>query len=117
MGIGNSLNFKLQKNIITQSRGVCPGFFIKKENKKMAANIKWDNTIPTFETDIEKAMHKIVSSIHYWETVKLSTESLTKDEEKAMIKALRKSAKFNCIDLKIQKIRDQESIKISANVI
>jgi hypothetical protein len=83
----------------------------------MAANIKWDNNIPKFETDVEKAMHKIVSSLHYWETVKLSTESLTVDEEKAMVKALKKSAKFNCIDLKVQKMRDQQSIKISANVI
>ena len=83
----------------------------------MAANIKWDNDIPKFETDIEKAMHKIVSSLHYWETVKLSTESLSLDEEKAMVKALRKSAKFNCIDLKILKQRDQSAIKICANVI
>jgi uncharacterized protein with PIN domain len=83
----------------------------------MAANIKWDNNIPKFETDIEKAMHKIVSSLHYWETVKLSTESLTTDEEKEMVKALRKSAKFNCIDLKIQKAREQQLIRVSANVI
>jgi len=83
----------------------------------MITNTGWNENIPRFETDIEKAMHKIVSSLHYWETVKLPTDSLTEDEEKAMVKALRKSAKFNCIDLKIQKMRDQESIKISANVV
>ena len=83
----------------------------------MAANIKWDNNIPKFETDVEKAMHKIVSSMRYWEIVQLSTESLTVDEEKEMVKALKKSAKFNCIDLKIQKAREQQILRVSANVI
>ena len=83
----------------------------------MITNTGWNESIPRFETDIEKAMHKVVSSLRYWEEVKLSTESLNADEEKEMVKALRKSAKFNCIDLKILKQRDQSAIKICANVI
>lgn len=83
----------------------------------MNINTGWNENIPRFETDIEKAMHKIVSSLRYSEEVKLSTESLNEDEEKAMVKALRKSAKFNCISLRILKQRDQPAIKISANVV
>lgn len=83
----------------------------------MITNTGWNDNIPKFETDVEKAMHKIVSSMRYWEIVQLSTESLNDNQEKEMIKALRKSAKFNCIDLKIQKMRSQELLKVSANVI
>ena len=83
----------------------------------MNTNTGWNENIPRFETDIEKAMHKIVSSLRYSEEIKLSTESLNVDEEKAMVKALKKSAKFNCISLRILKQRDQPAIKISANVI
>ena len=54
----------------------------------MNTNTGWNENIPRFETDIEKAMHKVVSSLRYSEEIKLSTESLNEDEEKAMVKAL-----------------------------
>ena len=81
----------------------------------MAKNLRFGIEIPTFDTDIEKAMHKIVSTIRYNEKIELSTEILTVLEEKAMIKALQKSAKWNCIELKIQKVREKSLIRINVN--
>lgn len=81
----------------------------------MAKNLRFGIEIPTFDTDIEKTMHKIVSTIRYNEKIELSTEILTVLEEKAMIKALQKSAKWNCIELKIQKVREKSLIRINVN--
>jgi hypothetical protein len=81
----------------------------------MAKNLRFDNQIPRFETEIEKRMHKVVSSMRYGEKITISTHSMTEDEEKAVTKALNKSAKFNCIELKIQKAREKEAINISVN--
>jgi|LakMenE18May11ns_1017448.scaffolds.fasta_scaffold8619175_1 hypothetical protein len=81
----------------------------------MAKNLRFDNQIPRFETEIEKRMHKVVSSLKYGEKITISTNSMSQDEEKALTKALNKSAKFNCIELKIQKAREKDSINISVN--
>jgi hypothetical protein len=82
----------------------------------MISNSNWNTSNLFFNTDIEKKMHKIVSSLCYGQEIKLSTDSITEEEEKQMVKALRKSAKFNCIDLKIIKQRNQALIKIQANI-
>jgi len=82
----------------------------------MISNSNWNTSNLFFNTDIEKKMHKIVSSLRYGQEIKLSTDSITEEEEKQMVKALRKSAKFNCIDLKIIKQRNQALIKIQANI-
>lgn len=82
----------------------------------MISNSNWNTSNLFFNTDIEKKMHKIVSSLCYGQEIKLSTDSMTEEEEKQMVKALRKSAKFNCIDLKIIKQRNQALIKIQANI-
>ena len=60
-------------------------------------------------------MHKVVSSLRYGEKITISTNSMTEAEEKAVTKALSKSAKYNCIQLKIQKTRQERSINISVN--
>jgi len=81
----------------------------------MAKNLRFDSQIPRLETEIEKRMHKVVSSMRYGEKITISTNSMTEDEEKAVTKALNKSAKFNCIELKIQKVREKQAINISVN--
>jgi hypothetical protein len=81
----------------------------------MTNNLGFNSQIPRFETEIEKKMHKVVSSLKYGEKITISTNSMTEDEEKAVTKALSKSAKFNCIELKIQKARDKQAINISVN--
>lgn len=81
----------------------------------MTNNLGFNSQIPRFETEIEKKMHKVVSSLRYGEKITISTNSMSQDEEKALTKALTKSAKFNCIELKIQKARQERSINISVN--
>ena len=81
----------------------------------MEKNLGFNSQIPRFETEIEKKMHKVVSSLRYGEKITISTNSMTEDEEKAVTKALSKSAKYNCIQLKIQKTRQERSINISVN--
>jgi hypothetical protein len=81
----------------------------------MTNNLGFNSQIPRFETEIEKKMHKVVSSLRYGEKITISTSSMSQDEEKALTKALSKSAKYNCIQLKIQKTRQENSINISVN--
>jgi hypothetical protein len=81
----------------------------------MTNNLGFNSQIPRFETEIEKKMHKVVSSLRYGEKITISTNSMSQDEEKALTKALSKSAKYNCIQLKIQKTRQENSINISVN--
>ena len=79
----------------------------------MAKNLRFETSIPTFSTDIEKKMHKVVSGIRYGQNIELTTEFMSVDEEKTMVKALKKSAKWNCIELKTQKVREKNSIRIN----
>lgn len=81
----------------------------------MTNNLGFNSQIPRFETEIEKKMHKVVSSLRYGEKITISTNSMSQDEEKALTKALSKSAKYNCIQLKIQKTRQENSINIWVN--
>jgi hypothetical protein len=81
----------------------------------MTNNLGFNSQIPRFETEIEKKMHKVVSSLRYGEKITISTNSMSQDEEKAVTKALNKSAKYNCIQLKIQKTRQENSISICVN--
>ena len=81
----------------------------------MTNNLGFNSQIPRFETEIEKKMHKVVSSLRYGEKITISTNSMSQEEEKALTKALTKSAKFNCIELKIQKTRQENSINIWVN--
>jgi uncharacterized protein YktA (UPF0223 family) len=65
------------------------------------------------ETEIEKKFHKIVSSIRYGEKIIIPTIVKTKEEEKAIWKALEKTARYNCIELHMRWDKNKENIKIS----
>jgi hypothetical protein len=81
----------------------------------MSTNYRWNTDIPKFTTDIEKKMHKIVSGLRYGEAIRIPTEKMSADEVKETVKALRKSGKWNCIELKVQTGKVKNCILVSVN--
>lgn len=66
----------------------------------------------SFSTDIEKVIHKTVSSIRYGEKISFSCSPQNKEDQDSIVRVIKKSACYNNIDIKTKWKPDFKSINI-----
>lgn len=69
-----------------------------------------------FETDLEKKFHKIVSAMNYGDAIRVETEVSSKEDEEAIIKAIKKSEMYNCMNLSYRFDKEKASILITVEL-
>lgn len=66
-----------------------------------------------FSTDFEKDIHKKISSMKYGDCFTMETVLKTKEERKALSKAIIKSASYNCMVVRLHWLKDTNNLKIT----
>ena len=66
-----------------------------------------------FSSDLEKVVHNIISKISYGGQIQIELEKDCKDHRKTMVKAIRKSASFNCIEINIRWSKSFDQVMIT----
>ena len=65
-----------------------------------------------FETALEKHYHKVISSLTFGEAVRIETKISSKEDEEFVIKAIKKSAKYNHMDVSYKFDKEKTSVLI-----
>ena len=68
-----------------------------------------------FETDIEKQYHKQISGLRYGQLIKIEMADVEEQKQKEIIKAIEKSAFYNCIQLVVRWSKDKTHLLVKAN--
>ena len=78
----------------------------------MSYTYKFNKEKITFSTDMEKVIHKTISSIRYGEKISLSCSPKNKEERDDIVWVIKKSACYNNIEIKAKWKPDFKSINI-----
>ena len=68
----------------------------------MTSNVHISKSDIFFNTKLEKEIHRKVSAMRYGDTVEIPKPFMDVDDKKTIMVALKKSARYNCMDLKIR---------------
>lgn len=79
----------------------------------MVSRKKWNRETIKFETDLEKAAHKVISSIRFGEKIQIENNDYNWKEFE---NAYRKSAFYNCIDIHCRWSNDKKILTISCEM-
>ena len=78
----------------------------------MSYTYKFNKENISFPTEMEKIIHKTVSSIRYGETVNFSCSPENKKEQDGIVWVIKKSACYNNMEVKVKWKPDYKSVNI-----
>lgn len=65
-----------------------------------------------FNTDLEKEIHRKVSAMRYGDTVEISNPFMGVNDKVTIMSAIKKSARYNCMELRIRWDKNDELVSI-----
>lgn len=69
-----------------------------------------------FTSEIERSIHKKISSIRYGECISIETFVKTEEDKKAIKKAIDKSASYNNLEIRTKWSKDLSYIQVTSDL-
>lgn len=88
---------------------------MKMKKRKLVLMLEMSEKL-RFTDEFEISVHKKISNMKFGGCLSIETVAKTEEERKAIRKAIEKSAKYNCMVLRLHWLKDKNIVKVTHEI-